>query len=54
MSVGAGQAGAGAGAETEAGVGGEPSGFRRTLVRVLLVQVATLILLWLLQSAYHG
>ena len=28
--------------------------FRRTLVRVLLVQVATLVLLWLLQSRYSG
>ena len=28
--------------------------FRRTLVRVLVVQVATLLLLWLLQSAYGG
>lgn len=26
----------------------------RTLVRVLLVQAATMILLWLLQSRYHG
>lgn len=28
--------------------------FRPTLVKVLLVQVVTLILLWLLQAAYHG
>lgn len=28
--------------------------FRRTLVRVLVVQVVTLLLLWLLQSAYGG
>lgn len=27
---------------------------RRTLVRVLLVQAATMALLWLLQSRYHG
>jgi hypothetical protein len=27
--------------------------FRRTLVRVLLVQAATLLLLWALQSAYN-
>lgn len=28
--------------------------FRPTLVKVLLVQVVTLILLWLLQATYHG
>jgi hypothetical protein len=28
--------------------------FRLTLVRVMTVQVITLILLWLLQSRYHG
>lgn len=28
--------------------------FRTTVVRVLLVQVVTLALLWLLQAAYHG
>lgn len=28
--------------------------FRRTLVRVMTVQVVTLLLLWLLQSRYHG
>ncbi len=28
--------------------------FRRTLVRVMTVQVVTLILLWLLQSRYGG
>jgi hypothetical protein len=28
--------------------------FRRTLIRVLLVQVATLLLLWLLQIRYTG
>ena len=28
--------------------------FRKTLVRVMTVQVVTLILLWLLQSRYHG
>jgi hypothetical protein len=28
--------------------------FRRTLVRVMTVQVVTLVLLWLLQSRYGG
>ena len=28
--------------------------FRRTLVRVLLVQVITVLLLWVLQSRYSG
>ncbi|MGH7448765.1 MAG: hypothetical protein ACREK1_04645 [Longimicrobiales bacterium] len=28
--------------------------FRRTLVRVMLVQVITVLLLWLLQSRYSG
>jgi hypothetical protein len=28
--------------------------FRRTLVRVLIVQVITVLLLWLLQSRYSG
>jgi hypothetical protein len=28
--------------------------FRRTLVRVLAVQVVTLVLLWMLQSRYAG
>ncbi len=28
--------------------------FRATLMRVLLVQVVTLALLWLLQATYHG
>ena len=32
---------------------GAPPRFRPTLVRVLLVQIATLALLWLLQAAYH-
>jgi hypothetical protein len=27
---------------------------RRTMFRVLLVQFVTLLLLWLLQAAYHG
>ncbi len=27
--------------------------FRKTLVRVLLVQVVTLAVLWLLQATYH-
>ena len=32
-----------------------PTGrFRRTLVRVLLVQVGALLLLWLLQARYQG
>ena len=28
--------------------------FRTTLLRVLLVQVVTLLLLWILQATYHG
>jgi hypothetical protein len=28
--------------------------FRRTLVRVMTVQVVTLVLLWLLQQRYHS
>lgn len=28
--------------------------FRPTLLKVLLVQVVTLILLWVLQATYHG
>ena len=28
--------------------------FRKTLVRVLLVQVVALVILWLLQATYHG
>lgn len=31
-----------------------PRRFRRTLIRVLAVQVATLLLLWLLQARYAG
>ncbi len=31
-----------------------PSSFRRTLVRVMAVQVVTLLLLWLLQSRFSG
>ena len=30
----------------------QASAFRRTLVRVLIVQVVTVLLLWLLQSTY--
>ena len=33
---------------------GDKPRFGATLTRVLLVQVVTLLLLWLLQSAYHG
>lgn len=40
-------------AHDEAVGGGEPSRLRRTLAGVLLVQVVTLALLWLLQAAYH-
>jgi len=32
----------------------DSSRFRRTLVRVLAVQVVTLVLLWMLQSRYAG
>jgi hypothetical protein len=28
--------------------------FRRTLLQVIAVQVVSLLLLWLLQSRYHG
>jgi hypothetical protein len=31
-----------------------PRLFRRTLIRVVAVQVATLLLLWLLQTCYTG
>lgn len=31
-----------------------PRRFRRTLIRVIAVQVATLLLLWLLQTRYPG
>lgn len=31
-----------------------PSHFRRTLLRVLTIQVVTLVLLWLLQARYAG
>ena len=41
------------GGRAEAGGGAEPSRFRATLVRVLLVQFVTLALLWFLQAAYH-
>ncbi|MDE2870327.1 MAG: hypothetical protein OXQ94_01365 [Gemmatimonadota bacterium] len=41
------------GVRAEAGGGAEPSRFRVTLVRVLLVQFVTLALLWFLQAAYH-
>jgi len=37
-------------AEAEAA---RPSRFRRTLVRVLAVQAAALLALWLLQARYH-
>ena len=32
----------------------KPPPLRATLTRVLLIQVATLALLWLLQATYHG
>ncbi len=35
------------------GGGGDNARFRTTLKRVLLVQLGTLLLLWLLQAAYH-
>jgi hypothetical protein len=28
--------------------------FRRTLIQVLAVQIVSLLVLWLLQSRYHG
>ena len=31
-----------------------PPSFQHTLVRVMFVQVVTLILLWILQSRYNG
>lgn len=38
---------------TEPADPGQDTRFRATLTRVLLVQVATLALLWLLQATYH-
>ncbi|HXF94817.1 MAG TPA: hypothetical protein VNI61_01825 [Gemmatimonadales bacterium] len=32
----------------------DPELFRRTLIRVMAVQVATLLFLWLLQARYSG
>jgi len=32
----------------------QATSFRRTLVRVMIVQVVTLVLLWLLQMRYSG
>ena len=43
-----------AGAPDDAAPAGQDAPFRKTLVRVLLVQVVALILLWLLQATYHG
>ena len=37
-----------------AGGGGDNPRFRATLLRVLLVQAATLALLWFLQAVYHA
>ena len=58
MTAGASGPGEGAGdagvTHAEVGDGSENARFRTTLVRVLLVQVVTLILLWLIQAAYHG
>jgi hypothetical protein len=31
-----------------------PSTFRQTLLRVMIVQVVTLALLWLLQASFNG
>lgn len=41
-------------ARSEAGDGGDNPRFRATLLRVLLVQAATLALLWFLQAVYHA
>ena len=52
-----GRAGATAGADgpaAGAGGGGDNPRFRATLLRVLLVQAATLALLWFLQAVYHA
>ena len=42
--------------EPPAESGGQDQGtrFRKTLVRVLLVQVVTLAVLWLMQATYHS
>lgn len=52
------QLGTGAGetrpAHAESSDQGRDTRFRTTLTRVLLVQVVTLVLLWLLQATYHG
>ena len=46
--------GAGDTVAEQAGTGGGGNArFRTTLTRVLLVQLGTLLLLWLLQAAYH-
>ena len=52
-----GPAGATAGADgpsAGAGGGADNPRFRATLLRVLLVQAATLALLWFLQAVYHA
>ena len=43
-----------AGAPDHAAPTEQDAPFRKTLARVLLVQVVALILLWLLQATYHG
>ena len=32
----------------------EPNNYRRNLLRVMTVQVITLLLLWLIQARYHA
>ena len=58
MSGGPHDASAGAAPDASAPGHAAPAGqdypFRKTLARVLLVQVVALILLWLLQATYHG
>lgn len=45
---------AGSAGESDASDPGRDAPFRKTLARVLLVQVVALILLWLLQSTFHN
>ena len=46
--------GSDASATADAASAGQDAPFRKTLARVLLVQVVALILLWLLQSTFHS
>lgn len=39
---------------SDPGTANESAGFRTTLIRVMTVQVVTLLLLWILQIRYGG